>query len=43
MEITDEALDELEDSCFMRDECIAEFLKDSPAGCLYCELDGDEE
>ena len=43
MEITDEVLVDLEDSYFTRDECIAEILKDSPAGCLYCQLDGDEE
>jgi hypothetical protein len=43
METANVVLDDIEYSCFTTDECIAELLKDYPAGCLYCQLDGDED
>ncbi len=33
------------DSCLTREQCLQDFLRDEPAGCLYCRLAelGEEE
>jgi hypothetical protein len=34
--------DEFDVPCLVREECIKDLIKNSPPGCLYCEL-GDSE